>query len=165
MADSTATTDTTNDDDQQLGTAGQKALKAEREARKAADQRAKAAETLLAEQTAAVEALKSKQADELKAKDQKIAGLTTDLARSQVIHEKKIPDALAEFLRGNTREELAESADKLLAALPTTGGDSDEKADEPLRMRPDPTQGGAQATTPDVDPIAAALAAAVGGTV
>lgn len=71
-----------------------------------------------------------------------------------------VPDALADFLQGNTAEELTASAEKLLAAIPAPASDA---APAPLAMRPDPSQGGAPEPATTKDALTAMLIEAVGG--
>lgn len=73
-----------------------------------------------------------------------------------------VPDALADFLQGNTAEELTASAEKLLAAIPAPAPASDA-APAPLAMRPDPSQGGTPEPATATDALTAMLIQAVGG--
>ena len=141
---------------------GVKALRAERDARKAADARVKDLEAQVAALTVNLDEAKANAATASEQAATQVADLQTQLARLQVIHEKAVPDALADFLQGTTAEELTESAEKLLAALPAPAPASDA-APAPLAMRPDPSQGGAPEPATTTDALTAMLVEAVGG--
>ena len=141
---------------------GVKALRAERDARKAADARVKDLEAQVAALTVNLDEVKANAATASEQAATQVADLQTQLARLQVIHEKAVPDALAEFVQGTTAEELAASAEKLLAAIPAPAPASDA-APAPLAMRPDPSQGGAPEPTTTTDALTAMLIGAVGG--
>lgn len=141
---------------------GVKALRAERDARKAADARVKDLEAQVAALTVNLDEAKATATTAAEEAATQVADLQTQLARLQVIHEKAVPDALAEFVQGTTAEELAASADKLLAAIPAPAPASDT-APAPLAMRPDPSQGGTPEPTTTTDALTAMLIGAVGG--
>lgn len=141
---------------------GVKALRAERDARKAADARVKDLEAQVAALTVNLDEVKANATTASEQAATQVADLQTQLARLQVIHEKAVPDALAEFVQGTTAEELAASADKLLAAIPAPAPASDASP-APLAMRPDPSQGGAPEPTTTTDALTAMLIGAVGG--
>lgn len=141
---------------------GVKALRAERDARKAADARVKDLEAQVAALTVNLDEAKATATTAAEEAATQVADLQTQLARLQVIHEKAVPDALAEFVQGTTAEELAASADKLLAAIPAPAPASDT-APAPLAMRPDPSQGGAPEPATTTDALTAMLIGAVGG--
>lgn len=141
---------------------GVKALRAERDARKAADARVKDLEAQVAALTVNLDEAKATATTAAEEAATQVADLQTQLARLQVIHEKAVPDALAEFVQGTTAEELAASADKLLAAIPAPAPASDAGA-APLAMRPDPSQGGTPEPTTTTDALTAMLIGAVGG--
>lgn len=141
---------------------GVKALRAERDARKAADARVKDLEAQVAALTVNLDEAKANAATASEQAATQVADLQTQLARLQVIHEKAVPDALADFLQGTTAEELTESAEKLLAAIPAPAPASDA-APAPLAMRPDPSQGGAPEPATTTDALTAMLVEAVGG--
>lgn len=145
-----------------LNEGGVKALRAERDARKAADARVKDLEAQVAALTVNLDEAKATATTAAEEAATQVADLQTQLARLQVIHEKAVPDALAEFVQGTTAEELAASADKLLAAIPAPAPASDA-APAPLAMRPDPSQGGAPEPTTTTDALTAMLVEAVGG--
>lgn len=145
-----------------LNEGGVKALRAERDARKAADARVKELEAQVAALTVNLDEAKANATSAAEEAATQVADLQTQLARLQVIHEKAVPDALAEFVQGTTAEELAASADKLLAAIPAPAPASDA-APAPLAMRPDPSQGGAPEPTTTTDALTAMLIGAVGG--
>lgn len=145
-----------------LNEGGVKALRAEREARKAADARVKDLEAQVAALSVSLDEAKTAgtvAADQAAAQ---VAELQAKLARAEVIHTMRVPDALADFLQGSTAEELTESAEKLLAAIPAPAPASDA-APAPLAMRPDPSQGGTPEPATTVDALTALLIEAVGG--
>lgn len=144
-----------------LNEGGVKALRAERDARKAADARVKDLEAQVAALTVNLDEAKATATTAAEEAATQVADLQTQLARLQVIHEKAVPDALAEFVQGTTAEELAASADKLLAAIPKPTATSEGPA--PLAMRPDPSQGGTPEPTTTTDALTAMLIEAVGG--
>lgn len=143
-----------------LNEGGVKALRAERDARKAADARVKDLEAQVAALTVSLDEAKANATTAAEQAATQVTDLQTQLARLQVIHEKAVPDALADFLQGTTAEELTESAEKLLAAIPTPAPDT---APAPLAMRPDPSQGGAPEPATTTDALTALLVEAVGG--
>ena len=145
-----------------LNEGGVKALRAERDARKAADARVKDLEAKVAALTVNLDEAKANATSAAEEAATQVADLQTQLARLQVIHEKAVPDALAEFVQGTTAEELAASAEKLLAAIPAPAPASDA-APAPLAMRPDPSQGGAPEPATTTDALTAMLIEAVGG--
>lgn len=145
-----------------LNEGGVKALRAERDARKAADARVKDLEAQVAALTVNLDEAKANAVTASEQAATQVADLQTQLARLQVIHEKAVPDALAEFVQGTTAEELAASAEKLLAAIPAPAPASDA-APAPLAMRPDPSQGGAPEPATTTDALTAMLIEAVGG--
>lgn len=87
-----------------LGDAGTRALKAEREARKAAE-------------------------NALKNANERIAALEGADVRREIASDKGLTAAQARYLTGSTREELAASADELLAAFGTTAEPTDRMTD------------------------------------
>lgn len=145
-----------------LNEGGVKALRAERDARKAADARVKDLEAQVAALTVNLDEAKANATSAAEQAATQVADLQTQLARLQVIHEKAVPDALAEFVQGTTAEELAASAEKLLAAIPAPAPASDA-APAPLAMRPDPSQGGTPEPATTTDALTAMLVEAVGG--
>lgn len=141
---------------------GVKALRAERDARKAADARVRDLEAQVADLTVSLDEAKANATTASEQAATQVADLQTQLARAEVIHTMHVPDALADFLQGSTAEELAASAEKLLAAIPTPAPASDA-APAPLAMRPDPSQGGAPEPATTTDALTAMLVEAVGG--
>lgn len=141
---------------------GVKALRAERDARKAADARVKYLESQVAALTVNLDEAKATATTAAEEAATQVADLQTQLARLQVIHDKAVPDALAEFVQGTTAEELAASADKLLAAIPAPAPAADASP-APLAMRPDPSQGGTPEPATTTDALTAMLVEAVGG--
>lgn len=145
-----------------LNEGGVKALRAERDARKAADARVKDLEAQVAALSVSLDETKTAgtvAADQAAAT---VAELQAKLARAEVIHTMHVPDALADFLQGSNTEELTASAEKLLAAIPAPAPASDASP-APLAMRPDPSQGGAPEPTTTTDALTAMLIGAVGG--
>lgn len=140
---------------------GVKALRAERDARKAADARVKDLEAQISAMTVSLDEAKTAATTAAEQAAKQVGDLQTQLARLQVIHDKAVPDALAEFVQGTNAEELAASADKLLAAIPKPQPASAGSA--PLAMRPDPSQGGTPEPATATDALTAMLIEAVGG--
>lgn len=145
-----------------LNEGGVKALRAERDARKAADARVKDLEAQVAALTVSLDETKAAGTAAAEQAATQVAELQAKLARLQVIHDKAVPDALADFLQGSNTEELTASAEKLLAAIPAPAPASDA-APAPLAMRPDPSQGGAPEPATTTDALTAMLVEAVGG--
>lgn len=145
-----------------LNEGGVKALRAERDARKAADARVKDLEAQVAALSVSLDETKTAGTVAAEQAAATVAELQAKLARAEVIHAMHVPDALAEFLQGSTAEELTESAEKLLAAIPAPAPASDT-APAPLAMRPDPSQGGTPEPATTTDALTAMLVEAVGG--
>lgn len=145
-----------------LNEGGVKALRAEREARKAADARVKDLEAQIAALSVSLDEAKTAGTVAAEQAAAQVAELQAKLARAEVIHSMNVPDTLADFLQGSTAEELTESAEKLLAAIPAPAPASDA-APAPLAMRPDPSQGGTPEPATTVDALTAMLIEAVGG--
>ena len=145
-----------------LNEGGVKALRAERDARKAADARVKDLEAQVAALSVSLDETKTAATVAADQADATVAELQAKLARVEVIHSMNVPDALADFLQGSNTEELTASAEKLLAAIPAPAQPADT-APAPLAMRPDPTQGGAPEPATTTDALTAMLVEAVGG--
>lgn len=145
-----------------LNEGGVKALRAERDARKAADARVKDLEAQVAALSVSLDETKIAGTVAAEQAAATVAELQTRLARAEVIHSMRVPDALADFLQGSTAEELTASAEKLLAAIPAPAPASDA-APAPLAMRPDPSQGGTPEPATTVDALTAMLVEAIGG--
>lgn len=145
-----------------LNAGGVKALRAERDARKAADARVKDLEAQLAALSVSLDETKTAGTVAAEQAAAQVAELQAKLARAEVIHAMRVPDALADFLQGSTAEELTESAEKLLAAIPAPTPASDA-APAPLAMRPDPSQGGTPESATATDVLTSMLIEAVGG--
>ena len=163
----TETTDQTPDTneaaaEETLNEGGVKALRAERDARKAADARVRDLEAQVAALSVSLDETKTAGTVAAEQAAAQVAELQAKLARAEVIHTMRVPDALADFLQGNTFEELTASAEKLLAAIPAPAPASDA-APAPLAMRPDPSQGGAPEPATTTDALTAMLIGAVGG--
>lgn len=164
-AEAQATNTETTDNapaEETLNEGGVKALRAERDARKAADARIKDLEAQVAALSVSLDETKTAGSAAAEQAAAQVAELQAKLARAEVIHTMHVPDALADFLQGSTAEELAASAEKLLAAIPTPAPASDA-APAPLAMRPDPSQGGAPEPATTTDALTAMLIEAVGG--
>ena len=113
-----------------LGDAGQKAIKAERDARKAA-------ERSNAELAARLKEFEDAKLSELERANNAAAEAAAELARlraenvrATVALSKGVPADLIEFLTGDTEEEVAAKADLLLSRLNAPG-----------TPKPDPSQG------------------------
>ena len=145
-----------------LNAGGVKALRAERDARKAADARVKDLEAQLAALSVSLDETKTAGTVAAEQAAAQVAELQAKLARVEVIHAMRVPDALADFLQGSTAEELTASAEKLLAAIPAPAPASDA-APAPLAMRPDPSQGGTPESATATDVLTSMLIEAVGG--
>lgn len=163
----TETTDQTPDTneaaaEETFNEGGIKALRAERDARKAADARVKDLEAQVAALTVSLDEAKTAATTAAEQAATQVSDLQTQLARAEVIHSMKVPDALADFLQGSNTEELTASAEKLLAAIPAPAPASDAPP-APLAMRPDPSQGGAPEPATTTDALTAMLIDAVGG--
>lgn len=112
-----------------LGDGGKKALDAERAARKAAEKAAADATARLKQlESANLSDLERAQKEATEAKDA-LAALTKQALRDRVALTKGVPADLAEFLSGDTEDEIAAKADVLLARLNT-----------PTSPRPDASQ-------------------------
>lgn len=134
----------TPSDDKPLGPNGEKALQAEREARKKLEQRLNALAPLEQLATAIgggdpaagkseIEKLTERQA----AFEQQVAEERKARFRAEVAHEKGLTPQQASRLQGATREEFAADADALVAAFGITPGTSTASG----TPRPDPSQG------------------------
>ena len=126
----------------ELGDAGKKAIAAEREARKAAEKSAADLKAKLDQiEQANLSELEKAQLAAKTAQDE-LAALTRQNLRNSVALAKGVPADLAEFLTGDTEDELNAKADTLLARL-----------NAPTTPRPDlsqgPKGGGGPATTGD----------------
>lgn len=148
--------------EENLNEGGVKALRAERDARKAAAARVKDLEAQVAALSVSLDETKTAGSVAAEQAAAQVAELQAKLARAEVIHTMNVPDALADFLQGSTAEELTASAEKLLAAIPAPAPASDA-APAPLAMRPDPSQGGAPEPATTMDALTALLIGAVGG--
>lgn len=148
--------------EENLNEGGVKALRAERDARKAADARVKDLEAKIAALSVSLDETKTAGSVAAEQAAAQVAELQTRLARAEVIHTMHVPDALADFLQGSNTEELTASAEKLLAAIPAPAPASDA-APAPLAMRPDPSQGGTPEPASATDALTAMLIEAVGG--
>lgn len=140
--DTTTTADAPEDaevsttDTPDLGDAGQKAIKAERDARKAAERTAAdlAAKLKSIEDASLSELDRTKKAADEAASE--LAALRIENVRNKVALSKGVPADLIDFLTGSTEEEVAAKADILIARLNTSG-----------TPKPDPSQGAKGTTT------------------
>ncbi len=142
--------------DKPLGPGGEKALREERETRKALERQLQEQAAKFAPLERLAEALAGDQGkpggkSEVELLQEKFDRYERDLAaerqarwRVEVAAEKHLPAGLAERLQGATRAELADDADKLAALIPATPA-------QPGTPRPDPTQGARGATVNDLD--------------
>lgn len=162
QATNTETQSTAPAAEETLNEGGVKALRAERDARKAVAARVKDLEAQVAALSVSLDEAKTAGSVAAEQAAATVAELQAKLARAEVIHTMHVPDALADFLQGTTAEELTASAEKLLAAIPAPAPASDA-APAPLAMRPDPSQGGAPEPATTKDALTAMLIEAVGG--
>lgn len=162
QATNTETQSTAPAAEETLNEGGVKALRAERDARKAADARVKDLEAQVAALSVSLDEAKTAGSVAAEQATATVAELQAKLARAEVIHTMHVPDALADFLQGSTTEELTASAEKLLAAIPAPAPATDA-APTPLAMRPDPSQGGTHEPATTTDALTAMLIEAVGG--
>lgn len=136
-ADQTTETQTETQGDPELGDAGKRAIEAERSARKAAEQQAKALTEQLEAATlraSAFEAANTDLTNTVTTREQELTRLKVGLA-------KGLPPSLVDRLRGDDEAALTADADSLLALLP--------QATVPAPPRPDPTQGSRGPSTTD----------------
>ncbi len=135
-----------------LGDAGKRAIQAERDARKKAEQSA-------ADLAAELQAIKDKDksdseklAERLAAAERRAADAETQAARMEVAAEKGLTAAQARRLVGSTREELEADADDLLATF-QPAGQEDPPGERPTPTpRPTPTVRGGGDPTQEPDP-------------
>ncbi|PWR08582.1 hypothetical protein DKT68_15310 [Micromonospora acroterricola] len=136
-------------EDKPLGPGGEKALAAEREARKSLEKQLAELAPLrkLAEALGGGDAGKGKSeveqiTERLAAQEQAIQDEKVARWRAEVQADKKLTAAQAARLQGSSKEELAKDADDLLAAFGGPKDDEDGKdARRRVGMRPDPAQG------------------------
>lgn len=130
-----ATADADVQDTPDLGDAGQKAIKAERDARKTAE---RAVTELAAKLKSFEDANLSELERTKKAADEaasELASLRIENVRNRVALAKGVPADLIEFLTGSTEDEVTAKADVLMSRLGSSG-----------TPKPDPSQG-AKGTT------------------
>ena len=161
-------------DEDTLGDGGLKALREERKARRDAEARNRLLEEKAARLDELEEATKTeaqKNAERAEKADRRTAELEAELARTRFAADHGLTGTQAEWLKGTTPEELAESLEKLREDFPDAFPSDDEGDDEddtaPSLPRPpkpalkagkgDPTKDPALD-----DPLAEALAAKVG---
>ena len=133
--DADATADADVQDTPDLGDAGQKAIKAERDARKTAE---RAVTELAAKLKSFEDANLSELERTKKAAEESAAELTAlriENVRNRVALAKGVPADLIEFLTGSTEDEVTAKADVLMSRLGSSG-----------TPKPDPSQG-AKGTT------------------
>lgn len=120
-------------DPEELGEKGKRAIEAERKARRDAEARLKELEPLAkaaAEKAEAEKTELTKANEALTAERDARTKAEAALMRYEVGAEKSVPAKLVPFLQGTTREEIAASADALLAEIgpaPTIPGRPSEK--------------------------------------
>ncbi|MEO3922702.1 hypothetical protein ABGB07_02285 [Micromonosporaceae bacterium B7E4] len=136
-------------DDKPLGPGGEKALAAEREARKALEKQLadlaplkQLAGMLGGQPTGDGKTDLDRLTERLSQHETELANERLARWRAEVVAEKGISPALAARLQGATREELAADADALVALIPTA---------KPGTPAPDPSQGSRGGTPPDLD--------------
>lgn len=105
-----------------------RALEAERKAAKEASKRAEAAEAKVREYEEANSSELEKLTNKAAKAEQARAEAEAKLVRFEVAKDKAVPAEAVDFLKGNTREELEASADKLLE-LVKSRNDSDKTPD------------------------------------
>ncbi|MEV4521464.1 hypothetical protein AB0J77_14645 [Micromonospora tulbaghiae] len=134
--------------DKPLGPGGEKALREEREARKALEKRIAALAPLekIAVALGGGDVDKGKSeveqlTERLAAQERAIAEERTARWRAEVQAEKGLTAVQAARLQGGSREELAKDADELLAAFVGARQDDDQGGARRTGMRPDPAQG------------------------
>ena len=137
-----------------LGDAGIKALQAEREARKQAEQALAAQKAQWDTERATLSQQLTEAANKATEEAEKATAKSAEAAREKVLRLKKVPDVLEEFVTGATPEELEASADKVLAAF-TQAGTKAGKG-----MAPDPSQGAHSPASDGDKDIDARIAAA-----
>lgn len=117
-------------DDSELGDRGKAALDKERQARREAERRAKDGEAAILRLKEIEDAQKSEQeklTERAEKAEREAAEARIALMRRDVAADKQLPPAMADRLRGTTREELEADADELLKMLPTNGSDNKPK--------------------------------------
>lgn len=140
--------------DKPLGPAGERALQAERDARKALEKQIAALAPL--KQLAEAFGAGTPQANgksEVELLQERFDAYERDLTserqarwRAEIAAEKSLPPALAARLQGATREELLADADALSALIPAT-------PDGPRNPAPDPSQGSRGGQPVDTDAL------------
>ena len=134
MADETTTnTSTQGSSDSTLGEGGVKALQAERARADAAEKRAKELEALLASSKTKHEQQLAGMQTQIDDGVKQINTLTIERDRANVARSKNVPDDLVDYIKGSTPEDMAASADTLMAHV--------AKATTPSKPAPDPLQG------------------------
>lgn len=145
-------------DDKPLGPNGEKALQAERDARKELEKKLAALAPLerLAAALGGGDLAQGKSEIELLTERQ--ATFETEVAkerearwRAEVANEKGLTPTQAARLRGATREELVADADVLVADFGITPGTPGAPAGTPGTPKADPSQGARPGGEPDID--------------
>lgn len=137
--------------DKPLGPNGEKALEAERTARKAAEKSAADLQAKLDEIGRANLSDLEKAQQDAQTYREELAKVTHQNTVNKVALAKSVPADLVEFLTGETEDEISTRADVLLARLNT-----------PTTPRPDPSQGSTGAPALNGDGIESALKNALG---
>lgn len=138
-------------DDKPLGPGGEKALKAEREARQALEKKLAAlapleqlAQALGGQATGDSKTDLERLTERLSQHETELAAERSARYRAEVAAEKGLTPQQAARLQGATREELLADADALLALFPAQPAG-------PRNPVPDPSQGARGAQPPDLD--------------
>lgn len=125
----------------QLGEGGKRAIQSEREARRKAEDAAKALQAKLDEIEQANMSELERAKKQAETAEAELNALRLDSLRKQVALEKGLPAALLDRLRGESAEDIAADADALMALV-----------NAPRSPMPDPSQGSrgeAAPTTPE----------------
>lgn len=134
MADDTDTPTTKPNDDAELGDGGQKAINAERKARREADKRAADAEARLKELEDAGKGELDRIRDENATLKSRLTELESTNTRLTVAIDKGLSKSQAKRLVGSTAEELEADADEILESF--GGGNNSGGATPPPTRRP-----------------------------
>lgn len=141
-------------DDDGLGEKGKAAIAAERQARREAERRAKEGDAAIARLKEIEDAQKSEQqklTERAEKAEREAAEAQASLLRRDVAADKQLPPAMADRLRGTTREELEADADQLLQLLSKADPKPEPDAgDQGKKGAPAPQGGGGQAPAKDM---------------
>lgn len=117
MADTATHNENETSDSEVLGEGGKKALQAEREARAAAEKRLSEVEASLQSARDAHSAEVAELKEQVEAANAAVSAVSLERDRTAVAFKAGLPADLVQFLRGDTVEELEESAQTLSAHL------------------------------------------------